>query len=123
MVAAIQKQDSGMATRNVCRAFGISEATYYNRKAKYGGRQVSDVKRLKDSEAELSQTKKIVAELTFENRAAKGLIEKKFQCLLKRMRPFIAFFEKSRAVSARRVRPCNGHVVYFNTRVNPKTTA
>ena len=42
------------------------------------GLQVSDVKKLKDLEAELSQYKKIVAELTFENRAIKGLLEKKF---------------------------------------------
>jgi putative transposase len=78
IVAAIQKQESGISTKDVCRELGISEATFYNWKAKYGGMQVSDVKRLKDMEAELSQYKKIVAELTFENRAMKGLIEKKF---------------------------------------------
>ena len=77
IVAAIQKQESGTPTKEVCRELGISEATFYNWKAKYGGMQVSDVKKLKDLEAELSQYKKIVAELTFENHAMKALIEKK----------------------------------------------
>jgi putative transposase len=56
---------------------GISEPTFFNWKAKYGGMEVSDVRKLKDMEAELSQYKKIVAELTFENRAMKNFIEKK----------------------------------------------
>ena len=47
-------------------------------KAKYRGLEVSELKKLKEMEAELSHNKKIVAELTFENRARKGLIEKKF---------------------------------------------
>lgn len=78
IVAAIQKQESGVATKEVCRELSISEATFYNWKSKYGGLRVSDVKKLKDLEAELSQYKKIVAELTFENHAIKGLLEKKF---------------------------------------------
>jgi putative transposase len=78
IVAAIKQQESGIPTKEVCRELGISEATFYNWKAKYGGMEVSDVKKMKDMEAELSQYKKIVAELTFENRAMKNLIEKKF---------------------------------------------
>jgi putative transposase len=78
IVAAIQKQENGMSTREVCRELGISEPTFYNWKAKYGGMAVSDVQKMKAMEAELSQYKKIVAELTFENRAIKGLLEKKF---------------------------------------------
>jgi putative transposase len=77
IVAAIQKQENGMSTRELCREMGIAEATFYNWKAKYGGMAVSDVQKMKSMEAELSQYKKIVAELTFENRAMKGLIEKK----------------------------------------------
>jgi putative transposase len=77
IVAAIKKQESGISTREVCRELGISDATFYNWKAKYGGMEVSDVKKMKELETELSQYKKIVAELTFENRAMKGLIEKK----------------------------------------------
>lgn len=57
---------------------GVSEATFYNWKAKYGGMEASDVQAMKQMEAGLSQYKKIVAKLPFENRAMKGRIEKKF---------------------------------------------
>jgi putative transposase len=77
IVAAIRKQESGISTKEVARELGVSEATFYNWKAKYGGMQVSDVKKMKDMEIELSQYKKIVAELTFENRAIKAFLEKK----------------------------------------------
>ena len=77
IVASIKKQESGIPTKEICRELGISDATFYNWKAKYGGMEVNDVKRMKEMEVELSQYKKIVAELTFENRAMKGLIEKK----------------------------------------------
>ena len=77
IVAAIKKQESGIPVRDLCRELGISDATFYNWKAKYGGLEVNDVKRMKEMEVELSQYKKIVAELTFENRAMKGFIEKK----------------------------------------------
>lgn len=77
IVAAIKKQESGVSVREVSRELGISDATFYNWKARYGGMEASDVKRMKEMEAELSQYKKIVAELTFENRAMKGFIEKK----------------------------------------------
>ena len=77
IVAAIKKQESGVPTKEICREMSISDATFYNWKAKYGGMEVSDVKKMKDMEAELGQYKKIVAELTFENRAMKALIEKK----------------------------------------------
>ena len=75
IVASIKKQESGIPAKDVCRELGISDATFYNWKAKYGGMETSDVKRIKEMEAELSQYKKIVAELTFENRAMKGFIE------------------------------------------------
>ena len=78
IVAAIKKQESGISTKEVSRELGISEATFYNWKARYAGMEVSDVKKMKDMEAELSQYKKIVAELTFENRAIKAVLEKKF---------------------------------------------
>ena len=77
IVASIKKQESGIPAKDVCRELGISDATFYNWKAKYGDMETSDVKRIKEMEAELSQYKKIVAELTFENRAMKGFIEKK----------------------------------------------
>lgn len=76
-MASIKKNEGGISAREISRELGISEATFYNWKAKYGGLEVSDVKRMKEMEVELTQYKKIVAELTFENRAMKGFIEKK----------------------------------------------
>ena len=78
IVAAIKKQESGISTKDVCRELGISEATFYNWKAKYGGMEASDVKRLKDLEAELSQYKQMYAEVSFKLQAAQNLIAKKF---------------------------------------------
>ena len=77
MVASIKRQESGMPVTEICRELGIHKATFYNWKAKYGGMEVSDVKKLKDMEAELSQYKKIVAELTYENHCIKSILEKK----------------------------------------------
>ncbi len=77
IAAAIKRQEAGVTAKEISRELGISEATFYNWKAKFGGMQASEIKRIKDMEAELSQYKKIVAELTFENRAMKNLIEKK----------------------------------------------
>ena len=78
IVSAIRKQESGIAVQDIAREMGISEATFYNWKAKYGGMEVSEVVKMKQMEAELSEYKKIVAELSLENRAMKNLIAKKF---------------------------------------------
>ena len=77
IITILKKHETGVKLSEITRECGISEATFYNWKAKYGGMELNDVKRMKEMEAELSQYKKIVAELTFENRAMKGLIEKK----------------------------------------------
>jgi putative transposase len=78
IVAAIKKQESGISTKEVCRELGIAEATFYKWKARYGGMEVSEVKRTKDLEAELCQYKKMYAEVSFQLEAAKALIAKKF---------------------------------------------
>jgi putative transposase len=77
IVAAIKKQESGMAVKDICRETGISDATFYNWKSKYGGMEASDVKRLKELEAENIQLKSMYAEACMDNRALKNLIEKK----------------------------------------------
>ena len=77
IVAAIKPQESGIPVKDICRDLGIHQATFYNWKAKYGGMEVSDVVKLKAMEAELSEYKKMIAELSLENRAMKNLIEKK----------------------------------------------
>ncbi len=73
----LKEADAGGRVKDICRQHGISDATYYNWKSKYGGMQASDLKRLKETEAELSQYKKMYAELARENYALKDLIEKK----------------------------------------------
>ena len=80
IVAAIKKQEAGIAVKDICREIGISDATFYNWKARYGGMEVSDVKRMKELEAENAQLKSMYAEASMENRALKNLIEKKFCC-------------------------------------------
>ncbi len=51
-VAAIKKQDSGLSVKDICPEWGISEPTFYNRKAKYGGMELADVIRLKELKKE-----------------------------------------------------------------------
>ena len=77
IVSILKEADAGGRVKDICRQHGISDATYYNWKSKYGGMQASDLKRLKETEAELSQYKKMYAELARENYALKDLIEKK----------------------------------------------
>jgi putative transposase len=77
IVSILNKQEAGIKISDLCREYGISEATFYNWKAKYGGMEVRDVKRLKELEEENSRLKKMFAELSLENNALKGLIEKK----------------------------------------------
>ncbi|ETS99276.1 transposase [Providencia alcalifaciens PAL-3] len=69
--------DSGMKVEDICRQNGISNATYYNWKSKYGGREANDVKRLKELEEENIKLKKLFAEVSLENHAMKELFAKK----------------------------------------------
>ena len=77
IVAAIKKQEAGIAVKDICRELGISDATFYNWKAKYGGMEASDVKRMKELEAENAQLKSMYAEASMDIGALKNLIEKK----------------------------------------------
>lgn len=77
IVGILKEADAGMKVSELCRKHGISDATYYNWKAKYGGMSASELKRMKDLETELSQLKRMYADLALENRAMKDLIEKK----------------------------------------------
>ncbi len=67
-----------MKTSELCRQSGISEATYYNWKAKYGGLAVSDVQKLKRLEDENGKLKRVVADLTLDNVVLKDLLSKNF---------------------------------------------
>jgi putative transposase len=75
IVAILKEADAGMKVADICRKHGISDATYYNWKSKYGGMEASDLKRMKELEVELSQYKRMYAELARENDAMRSLIE------------------------------------------------
>jgi putative transposase len=77
IVAILKEVDAGIKVADICRKHGISDATYYNWKSKYGGMEASDLKRMKELEVELSQYKRMYAELARENDAMRSLIEKK----------------------------------------------
>jgi putative transposase len=77
IVAILKEADSGVPVKDVCRKYEISDATYYNWKSRYGGMEASDLKRMKELERELSQLKRMYADMALENRALKDLIEKK----------------------------------------------
>lgn len=75
--AALLGGITGRLVKEVCREYGISEATYYNWKSKYGGMQASDIKRLKELEDENRRLKQMYAELCLDNRILKDIVEKK----------------------------------------------
>jgi len=77
IVAILKEADSGIKVADLCRKHGISQPTYYNWKAKYGGLDASELKRIKELEAEHSKLKRMYADLAMENDALKELIEKK----------------------------------------------
>ncbi len=78
IVAILKEADAGLPVGDVIRKHGISSASYYKWKAKYGGLDASELKRIKELEAQLSEFKRIVADLTLENKAMKGLITNRF---------------------------------------------
>lgn len=78
IISILKQQEAGISVKDLAREHGISEATFYNWKAKYGGMEANEVKRMKDLEEENSRLKRIVANLTLENDAIKNVLEKKY---------------------------------------------
>lgn len=77
IVAILAQYEKGIKVVDICREQGISQPTFYQWQRKYSGMDASDLKRLKEMEQELSQFKRIVADLTLQNRILKDVIEKK----------------------------------------------
>ncbi|KRO70115.1 MAG: transposase [OM182 bacterium BACL3 MAG-121001-bin29] len=77
IVKILKEVEGGRLVKEVCREYSVSDATYYNWKAKYGGMEASDIKRLKDLEDENRRLKSMFAELSLEHRILKDIIEKK----------------------------------------------
>ena len=78
IISILKKQEAGISIKDLSREHGVSEATVYNWKAKYGGMEANEVKRMKELEEENNRLKRIVANLTLENDAIKTVLEKKY---------------------------------------------
>jgi putative transposase len=77
IVSILKEADAGRPVNEIWRSYGISSATYYKWKAKYGGLEASDIKRLKELEHENGCLKRMYADLSLENAALKDVIAKK----------------------------------------------
>jgi putative transposase len=78
IIAILREQEAGAKTADVCRRYGISEATFYAWKAKFGGLDVSEARRLKALEDENTKLKKLLADAMLDNVALKDLLAKKW---------------------------------------------
>ena len=78
IIAVLREQEAGVPTAEVCRKHGISSATFYKWKAKYGGLEVSEAKRLRALEGENGRLKRMLAEAMLDNAALKDLLGKKW---------------------------------------------
>jgi putative transposase len=76
IIGMIKEQEAGLPTADLCRKHGLSPATFYKLKAKYGGMDLSDAKRLKQLEDENSKLKRLVADVMLDNVVLKDLLGK-----------------------------------------------
>jgi putative transposase len=78
IIGILREQDAGAKTAELCRRHGISSATFYAWKAKFGGMDVSDAKRLKALEEENARLKRLLAESLLDQVALKDLLSRKW---------------------------------------------
>jgi putative transposase len=78
IIGILREQEAGAKTGDVCRKYGVSSATFYKWKAKYGGLDVSDAKRLKSLDDENAKLKKLLAEAMLDNAMLKDIATKKW---------------------------------------------
>lgn len=78
IIGVLQEAEAGVRTGDLARRHGISEATIYNWKAKYGGMEVSEAKRLRSLEDENAKLKRLLADAMLDNAALKDLLTKKW---------------------------------------------
>jgi len=77
IIGILGEADAGVTVKDICRKHGISPSTYHKWKSKYGGLSVSELRRVKELEAENAKLKRMYADLSLENDALKNLISKK----------------------------------------------
>ena len=78
IVKIIKEQEQGRNTSDLCREYGVSQATFYNWKKKYSGMDASQLKRLKELEQENARLKRMYADLSLDHSLLKEVLEKKF---------------------------------------------
>lgn len=78
IIGILKQQESGIPTAQICREHGISPATFYKWKAKFGGMNVGEAQRLRQLEDENAKLKRLVADLSLDNVALKDVLSKKW---------------------------------------------
>lgn len=78
IIAILKEQEAGMATADVCRRHGVSSATFYKWKAKFGGLEVSEAQRLRQLESENAKLKRLLAEVMLDNAMLKEITANKW---------------------------------------------
>ncbi len=78
IIGILKQQESGVPTTDVCRQYGISQATFYQWKAKFGGMSVSDAQRLRQLESENAKLRRVVADQAVDIVALKDVLSKKW---------------------------------------------
>lgn len=78
IIAILKEAESGVSTSDLCRKHGMSSASFYKWRSKYGGMEVSEAKRLRDLEDENRRLKALVADLSLDNQLLKAINEKKW---------------------------------------------
>ena len=104
IVAILQEQESGMPTAEVCRRHGVGSATFYQWQARFGGLQVSDVRKLKMPEMENAKLKKLLAEQMLDCAMLKDVVAKKWQRPAPSAQPWLICAPRTRRASVGRAR-------------------
>jgi len=78
IIGVLKEHQAGLSARELCRKHGISDATFYKWRSKYGGMEASDAKKLRALEAENSKLKKMLAEQILDNSTLKEMLGKNF---------------------------------------------
>src|SRR5437764_8451790 len=79
IIGILKEQEAGVPVAELCRKHGMSDATFYNGKSKYGGLEVSEARRLRSLEAENAKLKRLLADAMLDNAALKDLLGKKWE--------------------------------------------
>ncbi len=77
IVGALKRAEAGVSVKDLCRELGISSATFYQWRSKYGGMEASDLKRLKELEEENRRLKQMYADLSLDHEILKDIVERK----------------------------------------------